>query len=465
MDRLGTLFRMDGEVGRAFYAAVGIIGFLLKHLADRLVAEFLFGRTWEVFSYWHSPFRPAVPFSVLGDARFAVTMLAIALPFIWVGLAMTVKRLRSIGRPAWLAFLFFVPFVNLLFFLLLCVLPPATVSGRPVPEPEKPVLQRWIPRHPLGSAALGVAFALLFLLPLVWLATTIAVSYGWSLFVGAPFCIGLFATLVHSFHQYRSLTNCILVATLALLCGCLLLLTLAFEGVVCVIMAFPLAWILAVCGAALGYAIQRNARRFSATLQALPLSVLLCATTLVEDRFNPEPPLFRVVSEIVVDASPARVWDHVVSFSDLGPPRHWLFKIGIAHPLRAEIQGRGPGALRHCIFSTGAFVEPILIWDAPRHLRFSVIENPPPMEEWTPYKRIHPPHLKGFLESEGGEFRLEPLSGGGTLLQGTTWYHHRMWPAFYWKWWSDFIIHRIHLRVLEHIKRRSENALTARARY
>ncbi len=87
------------------------------------------------------------------------------------------------------------------------------------------------------------------------------------------------------------------------------------------------------------------------------------------------------------------------------------------------------------------------------------------MEEWTPYKRIHPPHLKGFLESEGGEFRLEPLSGGGTLLQGTTWYHHRMWPAFYWKWWSDFIIHRIHLRVLEHIKRRSENALTARARY
>ena len=151
MDRLGTLFRMDGEVGRAFYAAVGIIGFLLKHLADRLVAEFLFGRTWEMFSYWHSPFRPAVPFSVLGDARFAVTMLAIALPFIWVGLAMTVKRLRSIGRPAWLAFLFFVPFVNLLFFLLLCVLPPATVSGRPVPEPEKPVLQRLDSQTPAGQ--------------------------------------------------------------------------------------------------------------------------------------------------------------------------------------------------------------------------------------------------------------------------------------------------------------------------
>ena len=118
--------------------------------------------------------------------------------------------------------------------------------------------------------------------------------------------------------------------------------------------------------------------------------------------------------------------------------------------------GSGPGAVRHCVFSTGPFVEPIEIWDEPHLLRFSVTKNPPPMEEWTPYKAIHPPHLDGFLASERGQFQLIPLPDGGTRLEGTTWYRHNMWPVMYWQTWSDLIIHRIHLRVLQHIKERAE---------
>jgi hypothetical protein len=78
------------------------------------------------------------------------------------------------------------------------------------------------------------------------------------------------------------------------------------------------------------------------------------------------------------------------------------------------------------------------------------------MQEWTPYAEIHPPHLKGFLVSRGGQFRLIPLSNGQTRLEGTTWYQHHLWPASCWQVWSDFIIHRIHLRVLNHIKVLSE---------
>ena len=43
-----------------------------------------------------------------------------------------------------------------------------------------------------------------------------------------------------------------------------------------------------------------------------------------------------------------------------------------------------------------------------------------------------------------------------TRLEGTTWYTNRMWPSAYWKLWSDEVIHRIHLRVLDHIRERSE---------
>jgi hypothetical protein len=32
-----------------------------------------------------------------------------------------------------------------------------------------------------------------------------------------------------------------------------------------------------------------------------------------------------------------------------------------------------------------------------------------------------------------------------------------MWPADYWGVWADFIIHRIHGRVLEHVKTLAES--------
>jgi len=43
------------------------------------------------------------------------------------------------------------------------------------------------------------------------------------------------------------------------------------------------------------------------------------------------------------------------------------------------------------------------------------------------------------------------------LLEGTTWYYHNIKPAAYWQLWSDYIIHKIHVRVLNHIKFNSEN--------
>ena len=112
--------------------------------------------------------------------------------------------------------------------------------------------------------------------------------------------------------------------------------------------------------------------------------------------------------------------------------------------------------MRLCIFSTGPFVEPVSVWDEPRLLKFAVTSNPPPLKEWSPYTNVHPPHLENFLVSSGGQFQLVELPGGRTRLEGTTWYRHNLWPAAYWRIWSDFIIHRIHLRVLNHVKMLSE---------
>ena len=78
------------------------------------------------------------------------------------------------------------------------------------------------------------------------------------------------------------------------------------------------------------------------------------------------------------------------------------------------------------------------------------------MNEMNPFWDIHPKHLDGYFLSKKGQFKLTKINENKTLLEGTTWYTLDITPVIYWKQWSDFIIHRIHHRVLNHIKVQAE---------
>lgn len=452
-------WRCEGRASRAQYAVVGIVAVALKNNLDRLVAA-AFQRPWTLWSYW-APLAPSVRISALSrtDAKFVATLVALAIPFIWLGVAMTVKRLRDAGQPVWLAALFFIPVANLLFFLALCLMPSHEEAekseARPWPGPRR--LDRAIPRNAAGSAALAALAAAAVGLPAVLFGTLLLGNYGWGLFVALPFCLGLFSVLLHSYHEPRTFGSSMGVAMLSVVFLGAMLMVFAVEGLICLLMAIPLAGPLALLGGMLGYSVQRRYWT-RAGAPAMLSVVLLFAPAFMgfEHAGNPEPPLLEVRTAIEVNAPPEIVWRQVVAFSEIPPPKELVFRAGIAYPIRAEIFGQGVGAERHCIFSTGAFVEPIEIWDEPRLLKFGVTQNPAPMEEWTPYKHIDAPHLHGFLVSRAGQFLLTPLPGGRTRLEGTTWYRHTMWPAAYWQIWSNGIIHRIHLRVLRHIKASTE---------
>jgi len=239
--------------------------------------------------------------------------------------------------------------------------------------------------------------------------------------------------------------------------ACLSLVAFAREGAICIVMALPLTLPLAILGALVGYAVQRG-RRGGAVMPPALCSVALVLPGImgVEAAVDPQPSVRPVTTSVVVDAPPEVVWRHVVAFPRLPAPREAVFRAGIAYPIGARIEGRGVGAIRRCRFSTGDFVEPITVWDAPNRLAFSVARQPPPMKELSPYGDVHPPHLDGFLRSRRGEFALQRLPGGRTRLTGTTWYENRMWPETYWRGWSDALIHRIHLRVLRHVRALSE---------
>jgi hypothetical protein len=276
-------------------------------------------------------------------------------------------------------------------------------------------------------------------------------TYGLTLFVALPIAVGAFGAWVAKPRTAAKAAIAGMAANLIASAGFLLG---GFEGLICIAMALPLALPLGAFGGWLVYgpARKRTLASGTAMLALLPLGL----GTLGFD-VTATPDTFQVRSSIEIAASPERVWSHVVTFSELPPPEEWYFKAGVAYPMRARIQGAGPGAVRYCEFSTGPFVEPIQVWDEPHLLRFAVTQNPAPINEWSPYANVMPRHLHGYLISKQGQFRLTPLPNGHTLLEGTTWYQHGLWPEMYWTAWSQAIIHRIHMRVLTHIKVLSES--------
>jgi len=455
------IWTWNGRVGRARYLVTGLILLAVKHNIDRLVAA-LCGYPWGIFNYWvFDTIDPIIGAKGLANlppdrAAFYILLLLIALPFIWIGTAMTLRRLRDADLPRWLVALFFLPLLNLIFFGILSAIPSSPSSDKPSGLSAR--IGRLIPEGEFGSAVFGVVTTV-FLTSLEIVFTTNGLgNYGWGLFVGIPFFLGLSSTMIYSFHRPRSLGMCLLVATIATgLLGATLF-ALAVEGIICLAMALPLALVLAAFGAFIGWVLQKRPSFAPSTLNVVSVGFLLIpGLILLEHSFGGPAPLYQVKTSVVIRSNPETVWTHVVTFSELAPPNELLFSTGIAYPKRAEIRGRGVGAVRHCVFSTGPFVEPITTWDEPRLLAFDVTEQPRAMEELSLYNDLRPPHLENYFLARKGQFELKSLPDGTTLLEGTTWYQNRFWPAPYWHLWSDAIIDSIHNRVLLHIKSLAEN--------
>ena len=259
----------------------------------------------------------------------------------------------------------------------------------------------------LASAMLAASGASVFALAISALSGSVFRTYGWTLFVLLPVAMGFLAVLIFGQDRPVELREVILVSLLTLAVSAVGLLFLGIEGLICLAMALPLAAPLVVVGGLLGRALLRRPRTAShATLTMLVVAGLIPGAGNYE-RNHPRPaPVFAVTTAIDIAAPSETVWRATIAPSQLAAPDEWIFRLGIAYPRAAHIDGSGLGATRYCNFSTGDLVEPVLTWDEPRLLRFAVTSNPEPMVEMSPYHNIHPSHLKGFLVSRQGQFRL-----------------------------------------------------------
>lgn len=456
---LQLLFGLRARVTRADYLRWGFGLAIVKFALDTGVVYLATHKMW-------SPLGYVVPSLVFRTRDVGpvpeglhVALAILALPFLWIGLTMSVRRAADAGQSPWFGVGFLVPILNYVTIAVLAFRPTAQSArwepsdlayrageGQPLSPPELPLRLRAALQGILASMALGLAMVALSVYGLG--------VYGATLFFLTPFAMGATTAAVYNARAVRPLGATLgLAAVTTALTGSVLLL-FAIEGLLCLLMAFPIALVLALFGAVVGRAIvvsQGAHAREGALLLVLPAIAGVEARTVA-------PPVRDVETSIEIAAPPEAVWPHVIGFSDLPEPPSWQYQLGIAYPMRARIDGEGVGAVRRCEFSTGPFVEPITVWEPPRRLAFDVTSQPPSMTEWSPYRQVNAPHVEGYLRSVGGEFRLVALPGGRTRLEGTTHYTMAIEPEIYWRGYAELLLHGIHERVLRHIKALSESA-------
>jgi hypothetical protein len=286
---------------------------------------------------------------------------------------------------------------------------------------------------------------------MTFLATNILKEYTSGLFIWLPIAMGAISTILLAYNNdvKKKVLRNIAFANLGIYC--LGLLIFAWEGVVCLIMVAPPGLLLTYIGYGIGYQIIKGKMKDHSMTVLLLFVFSVPALMAFESTDRSTGDVRSITTTIEINASPEAVWKNVIEFPQLKAPTEFIFKSGIAYPVNAQIQGHGVGAIRHCNFSTGSFVEPITVWDEAKLLKFDVDSQPEPLKELSFYD-VHPNHLHGYWISKGGQFKLTQLPNGHTLLEGTTWYTNRIKPGLYWTIWSDYIVHTIHKRVLEHIK-------------
>lgn len=213
------------------------------------------------------------------------------------------------------------------------------------------------------------------------------------------------------------------------------------EGVICLIIVSPLIFGFVITGAFIGRAMfRRNSNNLNLSILCL-LAIIFIVDSISEHNYEN-----MVSDELIINASPDKIWEHVVAFDKITKKEdYWLFKVGMPSPMATTVSERKLGANRKCIFSNGyVFDEKIVVFDVNKDLTFDIIEQP------------KDPEIMGHIDIKKGQFILQDNGDGTTTLIGNSWYKLHVFPTWYYDLWAESITRNVHFRVMKHIKLLSE---------
>jgi hypothetical protein len=313
----------------------------------------------------------------------------------------------------------------------------------PPPLPPRNVVAIMILGTLIANAVGGALLAVV-----VWLVETyksgdVATFVAWPNFFLIPFIVGLVAAWFWR-RIYRTIAWSTLDALIVTLVGLAAAGLVLREGVVCLVIVSPALYVFILCGLLLG----RLWFRPNYSKLQLTIFPLLALVTLGESLYHSEQQAAVVTDRIVIHAPPTKVWPHVLAFPEIpDPPGYWIFRLGLPYPKQTTNGGNFVGADRQCIFSNGVLIRERVAEFVPNEkLTFNVAEQPTDPEAY------------GHITLHRGQFVLHDNHDGTTTLTGSSWYTLRVRPRWYFDLWTRDMTRSVHLRVMNHIRRLSEES-------
>ena len=246
------------------------------------------------------------------------------------------------------------------------------------------------------------------------------------------------------------------ILSVTLMMGILML--FAWEGAICVLMALPIAWVFGAIGGVLGGLSVRFSKISGRTTACVAVLPFLLAP--LEARLTAPTQTRTVASQIVIHAPAATVWRNIERVPAIAPSElheTWAQRIGFPRPIEATLSYEGVGGVRHASFERGLmFVETVTAWQAEQRLAFGIKADTANIPPTTLDEHVT---IGGrYFDVLDGEYRLEPLANGDTLLHLTS--HQRLSTDFngYAGLWTDAVMQSLQTSILAVIQHRCEHA-------
>lgn len=304
----------------------------------------------------------------------------------------------------------------------------------------------------LIGVGIGIVYGLITRLVIGESATMASVTY---LFL-IPTILGMVPLMFTDEAGLRSYRNIIFIPWLTVATFFFTMYILGIEDMMCLLILGVPFFALGTLGALIFRLIQLKKRRRNGEL----LSFVLLPFVLVfaENNVQTKPEVYHVHNEVIIDAIPSVIWDHIVEVYPIEEKEydsglfHWL---GIPRPISASVDKREIGGKRTGNFEAGlTFVETITEYKENEMISFHIEIDP-----LTIRQKVFDQHvLKGnYFTFEHATYQLSPTGDGQAKLILSSSYQLNSTINFYGKFWGDLILSDFQERLLKVIEKRCEN--------
>ena len=237
-----------------------------------------------------------------------------------------------------------------------------------------------------------------------------------------------------------------------------LALAVYWEGMICAVFILPPALISASIGGLAAGALHRRRHRNSSNTSLMCMAAVPLLLCILEVHLNQPLELRTVNTSILIHAPAPVVWRNIERVRAIAPSElrpSWANTIGFPRPVEATLSHEGVGGVRNASFERGLnFTETVTDWDPNARIAFTIVADTSAIPSTTLDEHVT---VGGrFFDVLTGEYRLEPLANGDTLLHLAS--HQRLSTDFnaYAAMWSDAVMGDMQNNILHVVRNRCE---------